>query len=124
MGAEMPLQVINQLGLCYCTMGSMPTPLVVTSNQTCFCSRQLSATIMDHAPIVNITPFGVCAVLTSAALGVPTACVPATPMPWAPGSPTDTIQSFPNLRDCDKLVCMVGGLIGIQFAGQTQVDVD
>jgi hypothetical protein len=105
-------------------MGAMPTPIIVTSNQTCFCSSQLSATIMDNAPILNITPFGNCKTLSAAALGVPTPCVPATPLPWAPGSPTDTIQGFPNLRDCDKLICMVGGIIGIQFAGQTQVDVD
>jgi hypothetical protein len=120
----MPLQFINSLGLCYCTMGAMPTPILVTSNQTTFCSSQLAATIMDYAPIVNITPFGVCATLTAAALGVPTPCVPATTAPWFPGSPTDTIQNFPNLRDCDKLICAIGGVIGIQFAGQVQVDVD
>jgi hypothetical protein len=120
----MPLQVIAQMGMCACTMGAAPTPLMVTSNQTEFCSGQLSATIMDHAPIANITPFGTCTTLTAAASGVPTPCVPATPMPWAPGSPTNSIQKFPNLRDCDKLACMVGGVISIQFAGQTQVDVD
>ncbi len=120
----MPLQVINQLGLCYCTMGAAPTPLIVTSNQTVFCSTQLAATIMDNAPMVNITPFGVCMTLTAAAAGVPTPCAPVTPMPWAPGSATNTIQNFPNLRDCDTLTCMVGGVIMIQFAGQVQVDVD
>ncbi|WP_296707955.1 DUF4280 domain-containing protein [Rhodoblastus sp.] len=120
----MPLQVINQLGMCYCSMGAMPTPILGTSNQTVFCSSQLAATIMDFAPIANITPFGVCATLTAAALGVPTPCVPATIGPWSPGSPTNTIQGFPNLRDCDVLPCAVGGVIMIQFAGQVQVDVD
>ena len=120
----MPLQVINGMGMCICTMGVAPTPILVTSNQTEFCCGQLSATIMDYAPIVNITPFGTCTTLTAAALGVPTPCVPATQSPWTTGSPTNSIQKMPNLRDCDTLVCMIGGMISIQFAGQTQVDVD
>jgi hypothetical protein len=94
-------------------MGATPTPIIVTSNQTEFCCGQLSATIMDHFPIVNITPFGACKASKKA-------CNPVTPMPWTPGSSTNDIQNLPNLRDCDMLVCTVGGMISVQFGGQTQ----
>ena len=119
----MPLQVIANQGLCMCTMGVTPTPITVTSNQTVFCHKQLAATIMDFAPIVNIKPFGVCATLTTAALGVPTPCVPATVAPWITGSVLTSHQKFPALRDCDTLICAVGGVISITFAGQPTTNV-
>jgi hypothetical protein len=124
MEGDMPLQVINQLGMCICTMGAAPSPIVVTSNQTEFCNGQLSATIMDYVSLTNITPFGTCTTLTAAANGVPTPCVPATQSPWTTGSPITSIQKIPSLRECDTLACLVGGTISIQFPGQTQVDVD
>lgn len=119
----MPLQVIANQGLCKCLLGDFPTPITVTSNQTVFCHKQLAATIMDFAPIVNIKPFGTCKTLTAAALGVPTPCVPATVAPWITGSVLTSHQKMPALRDCDTLLCAVGGLISITFAGQPTTNV-
>jgi hypothetical protein len=118
----MPLQVVN-LAQCQCTMGDAPTPLTVTSNQTVMVNSQPAATIMDFAPMVNITPFGTCKTLTAAASGVPTPCVPATTSPWAPGSSTVMIAKLPALRASDKLACSVGGMISIISPGQTTVQV-
>ncbi len=54
-----------------------------------------AANIMDHKPMMNIMPFGMCTSLanptvasaTSAAMGVLTP-IPATSSPWIVGSPT------------------------------------
>lgn len=115
----MPIQVV-QTAQMMCTCGAAPSVLTVTSQVQCKVGNMLAATIMDHAPMVNIPPFGVCATLTAAALGVPTPCVPATPAPWAPGSATVKIGPFPALLNTDKLVCAVGGMISILYPGQTQ----
>jgi len=120
----MPLQVVNAQNMCMCTVGAAPTPLIVTSNMTHFCSKQLAATIMDCQPVTNITPFGVCATKTAAASGVAQPCLPVPTGTWMPGSTTKFIHGIPALRDCDKLICGVGGMISVSLAGQVQHDVD
>lgn len=89
------------------------------------------ATIMDHIPIVNIAPFGMCtslanplvAAATAAALGVlvPMPCIPLTSAPWVPGSPTVLLGNLPALTNTSKLMCMAGGVIEISAPGQTTV---
>jgi hypothetical protein len=89
------------------------------------------ANIMDHTPMVNILPFGMCsspsnptvAAATAAALGVltPMPCVPVTPAPWMPGAPTVLIASMPALDSNSKLMCAWGGVIQILNPGQTTV---
>ena len=102
-----------------CTCGDAPTPLTVTSQMQAKIGNQLAATIMDHAPTVNIAPFGTCKTLTAAASGVPTPCVPATVAPWSPGSTSIVnIGNFPGLLNTDKLACTVGGMISITNPGQ------
>ena len=61
-----------------CTFGAAPSNLVVLPTNREQVANQFAANIMDHVPMVNIMPFGVCASLanpataaaTSAALGV------------------------------------------------------
>jgi hypothetical protein len=87
-----------------------------------------AATIMDHIPIVNIPPFGMCTSLsnptvasaTTAAGGVltPMPCVPVTPAPWAPGSPTLAIGNLPALNNTSKCICTWAGIISLLTAGQ------
>ena len=120
----MPLQVVNATNQIMCPAGVTPTPLIVTTNQTVFGTKQLCATIMDCAPITNIVPFGVCSILTAAASGVPTPCVPAPAGPWQTGSPTTKHQKIPALRQCDKLQCTVGGMISVLNPGQMTYDID
>lgn len=115
-----------------CTMGAAPSKLIVTPHQenTSFVP---AANIMDHKPIANIPPFGVCKSLlfpatasaTSAALGTltPMPCVPNTPAPWAAGSPTVMLANMPSLNKSSKLVCIWGGTISITDEGQTTHDI-
>lgn len=126
----MPLQVINSAQI-MCSMGTMPSQLVVLPVRLRNATSQPAATIMDHAPMVNIPPFGLCmspafpatASATAAASGVltPMPCIPSTPAPWAPGSPIVKISSIPALRQTDTCQCIWGGTISILNPGQVVV---
>jgi hypothetical protein len=106
-----------------CAMGAAPavfnaTPkMVMTGNMP-------AGNIMDHVPLLNIPPFGVCMSLANptvaAALGVltPMPCVPATPAPWAPGSPTVLVANMPALNNTSTLNCMWAGVITFVTPGQ------
>lgn len=110
-----------------CSMGVAPSSLVPTP-KTVQTNYVMAANIMDNIPITNIPPFGMCqspsnptvAAATAAALGVltPMPCVPATPAPWSPGAPTVLVCGMPALNDSSKLICIWGGTISINFAGQ------
>lgn len=123
----MAFQVVTTATL-QCTFGAAPsvfsaTPKMVKS------SYQDAGNIMDHVPMMNIKPFGVCscpanpavAAATAAAMGVltPQPCVPNTPAPWVPGSPTVLINYMPALNNTSKLMCIWGGVISVTFQGQT-----
>ena len=89
------------------------------------------ANIMDHIPIVNITPFGMCispanpvvAAATAAALGVltPMPCIPNTPAPWVAGAPTVMLGMQPTLDNISTLQCVYGGTITFVDAGEIDV---
>ncbi len=110
-----------------CSQGVAPSSLLPTP-KTVVTSGMMAANILDHIPIVNVPPFGMCrspanpvvAAATAAALGVltPMPCVPATPAPWTPGSPTVTLCGSPALNNSSKLMCIWAGTISINFAGQ------
>ena len=84
---------------------------------------------MDHIPMTNIMPFGMCmsianpqvAAATAAALGVltPQPCIPATASPWAPGAVTVQIANQPALDNISTCMCNWAGLITVVNPGQT-----
>jgi Domain of unknown function (DUF4280) len=111
-----------------CSFGMAPSTLnVLPTNKTL--SGTPAANIMDHQPIVNIPPFGMCmslanptvAAATSAALGVltPMPCLPVIPAPWTPGSPPVLIANLPALNNTSTCMCMWAGVIQISSPGQT-----
>lgn len=110
-----------------CSQGVAPSTLVPTP-KTVMTSNMVAANILDHIPIVNIPPFGMCrspanpmvAAATAAAMGVltPMPCIPATPAPWLPGAPTVLLCGAPALNDSSKLMCIWAGTISINMAGQ------
>ena len=114
--------------LLQCTFGVAPSSLVVLPANKMLTSFVPAANIMDHIPMTNVMPFGMCsspsnptvAAATAAALGVltPMPCIPVTPAPWAPGAPTVLLANQPALNDTSKLACNWGGVISINFAGQ------
>ncbi len=114
-----------------CSFGLAPSTLIVLPTNRVAGCKVPAATIMDHAPIVNIPPFGMCqslanptvAAATSAALGVltPMPCVPVTAAPWVPGSPTVIIGNMPALNNSSMCMCTWGGVITITNPGQATV---
>src|SRR5882757_3892329 len=109
-------------GLMKCSMGMAPSTLMPTP-KTVITSNMMAANIMDHVPLMNILPFGMCqsmanpmvAAATAAALGVltPMPCIPATVTPWVPGAPTVLIGNIPALDNLSQCMCMWGGVINV-----------
>lgn len=126
----MPLQVCMGAQM-MCSFGMAPSDLVVLPVKEVFTNMMPDANIMDHIPMVNIMPFGMCttpsnpevAAATAAALGVltPMPCVPATPAPWEPGGITVNLGFFPTLDNISMLNCIWGGVITFVDAGEETV---
>jgi hypothetical protein len=91
------------------------------------------ANIMDHIPMVNIMPFGMCqslanpmvAAATAAALGVltPMPCIPNTPAPWVPGAVTVLLGNQPALDNVSQLMCIWAGVITFTNPGEETVQI-
>jgi hypothetical protein len=116
--------------LLQCSFGVAPSSLTVLPVNHVLTNTP-AANIMDHAPMVNILPFGMCSSLanptvaaaTAAALGVltPMPCIPATAAPWVPGSTKVMIGNMPALESNSKLMCNWGGVIQVVSPGQFKV---
>ena len=123
----MPFQVCMG-ALMQCTFGMAPSSLVVLPTNRVLTNEMPDANIMDHIPMVNIMPFGMCmsvanptvAAATAAALGVltPMPCIPATPAPWVPGAPTVAIGGMPALDNTSKCMCNWAGVITLITPGE------
>ncbi len=110
-----------------CTFGAAPSMLVVLPTNKVLAEGSPAANIMDHVPMLNILPFGVCNSLanpmvtaaTAAALGVltPMPCIPMTPAPWMPGATMVLIANLPALDHVSKCLCNWGGMIAFSSAG-------
>jgi hypothetical protein len=107
--------------------------MAITPESRVNTSKKSAATIMDHVSMKNIMPFGMCTTLsnpqvaaaTAAAQGVltPQPCIPVTPAPWTPGSPTVTISGKLALNSSSTLMCNWGGVISVTNPGQQMVNV-
>ncbi|MDB6050857.1 MAG: hypothetical protein JWR17_3603 [Pseudomonas sp.] len=116
----MPKQV-SMGALMKCSFGVAPSALVVLPKNRVLAEGPPAANIMDHIPLVNILPFGMCnsmgnpmvAAATAAALGAltPMPCLPATSAPWVPGAATVLIAKMPALDNVSKCLCNWGGII-------------
>lgn len=110
-----------------CSFGMAPSSLVPTP-KTVITSNMMAANILDHIPIMNIPPFGMCqspanpmvAAATAAAMGVltPMPCIPATLAPWIVGAPTVLLCNAPALNNTSTLMCNWGGVITFANPGQ------
>jgi len=113
-----------------CSFGLAPSTLNVLPINRVVVEGRPAANIMDHQPMVNIMPFGMCtslanptvAAATAAALGVmtPMPCIPVTPAPWVPGAPTTLVANQPALTQSSQCMCAWGGVIAITMAGSMQ----
>ena len=128
----MPMQVCMG-AMMQCSFGMAPSSLGVLPINRTYTNQVPDANIMDHVPLVNIMPFGMCSSLvnptvaaaTSAAMGAltPMPCIPNTPAPWATGAPTVLLGNAPALDNVSKLVCAWGGLIQFVTPGEFTVEV-
>jgi hypothetical protein len=115
-----------------CSMGQAPSTLMVMPVNRILLSNNPMANIMDHQPMLNILPFGMClslsnpvvAAATSAAMGAltPMPCIPFTMGPWMPGKSTVLVANLPALTKSCSLMCSWAGVISIQMPGQFTVD--
>lgn len=113
-----------------CSFGVAPSVMNVLPVSRVM-SMMALASIMDHIPMVNILPFGMCnsmanpmvAAVTAAAMGVltPMPCIPVTAAPWMPGVPTVLIGNKPALDSSSKLMCNWGGVIQVVNPGQMNI---
>jgi hypothetical protein len=128
----MPLHVCLSATL-KCSMGVAPSQLVVLPVHREQTESKFAANIMDHVPMVNIMPFGMCMSLanpavasaTSAALGVltPMPCIPNTPAPWVAGAPTVLLDNAPALDNVSTLNCIWAGVITVLDPGEHTVQI-
>lgn len=126
-------QLVCAGALLQCSFGVAPSPLSVLPVHLVMAGGPPAATIMDHVPMLNVAPFGMCSspsnpvviAATAAALGVltPMPCVPATVAPWVPGAPTVMVANLPALDSTSKLMCLWAGVIQITVPGQFTVAV-
>jgi hypothetical protein len=128
----MPLQVCMG-AMMQCSFGLAPSSLVVLPTNKVMTNMVPDGNIMDHIPMTNIMPFGMCtspanptvAAATAAALGVltPMPCIPATPAPWVTGAPTVLLGNFPSLDNVSQLMCTWAGVITFVDAGEVTVEI-
>ena len=128
----MPMQVCMG-AMMQCSFGLVPSSLVVLPKNETFTDQMPDANIMDHIPMVNIMPFGMCtslanptvAAATAAAMGVltPMPCIPNTPAPWITGAPTVMLGYAPTLDNVSKLMCIWAGVIQFSTPGEMTVEV-
>ena len=128
----MPLQVCMG-AMMQCTFGVAPSSLIVLPANKVLTDQMPDANIMNHIPMTNIMPFGMCmslanptvAAATAAALGVltPMPCIPNTPAPWVPGAPTVLLGNFPSLDNASQLMCMWAGVITFSNPGEMTVNI-
>lgn len=116
-----------------CSFGTTPSQLTVLPARRVNGGKMPLASIMDHAPMTNVMPFGMCTTVsnpqvasaTSAAGGTltPQPCIPVTPGPWTPGSATVNVGKQPSLHSACQLQCTWGGVITVANPGQQTVNV-
>ncbi len=111
-----------------CSMGSSVSNLIVLPDRKILLDGQPQANIMDHLPLTNIMPFGMCSSManpivasaTAANSGVltPQPCIPNTTSPWMNGENKLLLKNYPALcQDC-TLQCGYLGSISIIHNGQ------
>jgi hypothetical protein len=113
-----------------CSMGMAPSTFHATPRPL-MAGGQPAGNVLDHVPMLNIAPFGLCqspsnpvvAAATAAASGVltPQPCIPLTATPWTPGVATVLAAGAPALDEGSTCLCNWGGQISIVDAGQAQV---
>lgn len=128
----MPKLVVHGATL-RCSEGLAPAALTILPTNLTEGDTLPAATVMEHIPMVNIAPFGMCksaanpqvAAATSAAGGVltPVPCIPVIAAPWSPGAAATEINGYKALTADSKCSCAWSGSVEIVDPAST-VDVE
>ncbi len=126
----MPMQVCMGASM-MCTFGMAPSSLVVLPTNKVFTDMVPDANIMDHIPMTNIMPFGMC--MSPSNPRSP----PRLPRRWACSLPcpafrqrprrglrarrTVLLGNMPTLDNVSELMCMWGGVITFVTPGEMTV---
>lgn len=129
-------------GVCQCSFGLAPSPIVILPTDRVLTPFLPIGSVMDHIPLLNILPFGMCkslanpvvmsATISARIAGIPLEawggvmpmpCVPITPTPWTTTKPMFQIRGKPMLLDNSTTTCVWGGVIKIAHAGATVITV-
>jgi hypothetical protein len=108
------LEYVVNGALMSCDQGTIPVPIIVTSNAMARAGGMPMATDADKVAMANIPPFGICRILTKS---TPVPCVPAL-IQW------QSTKSDINLNKCKPLMsnscatCSVGGKVEFLMNGQ------
>lgn len=118
----MPKLVANGAKL-KCSQGMAPGVLTVLPTQMAEGAGLPAATVLDFAPMQQVSPFGLCksqanpqvAAATSAAGGTltPMPCSPVVAAPWSPGADGVTIAGHKALTAASTCSCAWSGTIEI-----------
>jgi len=114
-----------------CTFGSSSCSLNVLPTKRIQLEGNEAASIMDYAPMVNISGFGQCSSLVNPVVAAataknsgvlePQACIPVVIAPWMPGKPDALMANQPALMDFCINTCAYFGIITITHAGQNTI---
>ncbi|WP_392420396.1 DUF4280 domain-containing protein [Capnocytophaga canis] len=100
-----------------CNQGTMPSNLLVTSQDFITIENKPIATEQDNNPNVNIKPFGQCKLKPSSSGYLP--CVPA-PQKWSKTAEKNTINDDAILTENSFCMCSVGGKISVKDKGHKE----
>lgn len=102
---------VTHLAQLHCTQGSIFGTLNVVQRTSPSISGRPSANVRDTIPLVNLTPFGICAVTQKP-------CAMPSLRGWENPSPGASMGGARALLDCSTNQCAQGGAITIVQCGQ------
>lgn len=103
-----------------CSEGEIPVAFETQASSPILIDGLAIGQIVDNIPGANIGMFGICRRLSEESLfPVPCSYMPASI--WIPGDPTVIIGGVPVLSAPNQLICAVGGVINLDFTGQTTI---
>ncbi len=114
-----------------CNFGDDEADLKVVAGHNVKIDDELMANMMDNKPFVNVGPFGQCSNPANPMVAAATAanagrlqempCIPVLPAPWLKTKMDVRVNKLPALLESSQLMCVYGGVITIEDAGQNFV---
>ncbi|NLL06008.1 MAG: DUF4280 domain-containing protein [Clostridiaceae bacterium] len=111
-----------------CSFGSRTSKLKIPMKHEVYINDKTQGNMMDYAPMVNVSPFGMCSSLANPTVASATAanqgvlrkmpCIPSIASPWMSCKMDVLIDKFPAVLSSSKLMCMWCGVIKVEDDGQ------